>query len=77
MVPRSMARLVPQPGQKTSNQGVPAISAARMAGDHSMSRRRRPALKADDQLANLPRPAQKFRRIQLARRSFDRQKTRA
>jgi hypothetical protein len=35
---RSIARLVPQPGQNTSSQGVPAISAARIVGDHSMSR---------------------------------------
>jgi len=31
-------RLVPQPGQNTSSHGVPAISAARIVGDHSMSR---------------------------------------
>ena len=31
---RQIAGLVPQPGQN----GVPAISAARMVGDHSMSR---------------------------------------
>jgi hypothetical protein len=37
-VRRSIARLVPQPGQKTSSHGVPAISAARMVGDQSMSR---------------------------------------
>jgi hypothetical protein len=37
-VRRSIARLVPQPGQKTSSQGVPASSAARIVGDHSMSR---------------------------------------
>jgi hypothetical protein len=37
-VRRSIARLVPQPGQETSSQGVPASSAARIAGDHSMSR---------------------------------------
>jgi hypothetical protein len=35
---RSIARPVPQPGQNTSSQGVPAISAARIVGDHSMSR---------------------------------------
>jgi hypothetical protein len=35
---RSIARPVPQPGQKTSSQGVPDISAALMVGDHSMSR---------------------------------------
>jgi hypothetical protein len=35
---RSIARLVPHPGQKTSSQGVPAISAARIVGDHNMSR---------------------------------------
>jgi hypothetical protein len=35
---KSIARLVPQPGQNTSSHGVPAISAARMVGDHSMSR---------------------------------------
>jgi hypothetical protein len=35
---RSIARLVPQPGQNTSSHGVPAISAARIVGDHSMSR---------------------------------------
>jgi len=35
---RSTARLVPQPGQNTSSHGVPAISAARIVGDHSMSR---------------------------------------
>jgi hypothetical protein len=34
---RQIARLVPQ-GQNTSSHGVPAISAARMVGDHSMSR---------------------------------------
>jgi hypothetical protein len=33
-----MARLVPQPGQKTSSHGVPASSAARIVGDHNMSR---------------------------------------
>jgi hypothetical protein len=32
-VQRSTARLVPQPGQKTSSQGVPASSAARIVGD--------------------------------------------
>ena len=37
-VRRSIARLVPHPGQKTSSQGVPASSAARIVGDHSMSR---------------------------------------
>jgi hypothetical protein len=37
-VRRSIARLVPQPGQKTSSHGVPATSAARIVGDHSMSR---------------------------------------
>jgi hypothetical protein len=37
-VRRSMARLVPQPGQKTSSHGVPASSAARIVGDQSMSR---------------------------------------
>jgi hypothetical protein len=35
---RSIAWLVPQPGQNTSSHGVPAISAARIVGDHSMSR---------------------------------------
>jgi hypothetical protein len=30
-------RLEPRPGQNTSSQGVPAISAARIVGDHSMS----------------------------------------
>jgi hypothetical protein len=35
---RSIARLVPQPEQNTSRHGVPAISAARIVGDHSMSR---------------------------------------
>jgi hypothetical protein len=35
---RSIARLLPQPGQNTSSHGVPAIRAARIAGDHSMSR---------------------------------------
>jgi hypothetical protein len=35
---RSIARLVPQPGQNTSSHGVPAISAARIVGDHNMSR---------------------------------------
>jgi hypothetical protein len=35
---QSMVRLVPQPGQNTSSHGVPATSAARMVGDHSMSR---------------------------------------
>jgi hypothetical protein len=39
-VRRSIARLVPQPGQKTSSQGVPPSSAARIVGDHSMSRPR-------------------------------------
>jgi len=34
---RSIARLVPQPGQNTSSHGVPAISAARIVGDQSMS----------------------------------------
>jgi hypothetical protein len=37
-VRRSIARLVPHPGRKTSSHGVPATSAARMVGDHSMSR---------------------------------------
>jgi hypothetical protein len=37
-VRRSIARLVSHPGQKTSSYGVPAISAARMVGDHSLSR---------------------------------------
>jgi hypothetical protein len=36
--PRSIALLVPHPGQNTSSHGVPAISAARIVGDHSMSR---------------------------------------
>jgi hypothetical protein len=36
--PQMMARLVPQPGQNTSSQGVPASSAARIVGDHNMSR---------------------------------------
>jgi hypothetical protein len=35
---RINARLVPQPGQNTSNYGVPAIRAARIVGDHSVSR---------------------------------------
>jgi hypothetical protein len=35
---RINARLVPQPGQNTSHYGVPAIRAARIVGDHSMSR---------------------------------------
>jgi hypothetical protein len=34
----SIARLVPQPGQNTSSQGVLATRAARIAGDHSMFR---------------------------------------
>jgi hypothetical protein len=38
MVRRSMARLVAQPGQNTSSQGVLASSAALIVGDHSMSR---------------------------------------
>src|SRR5262249_25938213 len=33
----SMARLVRQPGQNTSSHGLPASSAARIVGDHSMS----------------------------------------
>jgi hypothetical protein len=33
-----MARLVPQPGQNTSSHGVPASRAARIVGDHSVSR---------------------------------------
>jgi hypothetical protein len=37
-VRRSIARLVPQPGQKISSHGVPATRAARIVGDHSMSR---------------------------------------
>jgi hypothetical protein len=37
MVRRSIARLVLQPGQKTSSQTVPASSAALMVDDHSMS----------------------------------------
>jgi hypothetical protein len=37
-VRRSIARLVPQPGQKTSSHGVPATRAARIVGDQSMSR---------------------------------------
>ncbi len=40
IVRRSMARLVPQPGQKTSSQGLPASNAARIVGGHSMSRPR-------------------------------------
>jgi hypothetical protein len=46
-VRRSIARLVPQPGQKTSSHGVPAVSAARIVGDHSMfasGARARPAM---------------------------------
>jgi hypothetical protein len=35
---RSIARLVPHPGQNTSSHSVPAISAAPIVGDHSMSR---------------------------------------
>jgi hypothetical protein len=35
---RSIARLVTQPGQNMSSHGVPAISAARIVGDHSVSR---------------------------------------
>jgi hypothetical protein len=37
MVRKSIALLVPQPGQKTSSHGVPASIAARIVGDHSMS----------------------------------------
>jgi len=39
MVRRSIARLVPQPGQNTSSHGVPASDAARIVGDHSMAQR--------------------------------------
>jgi hypothetical protein len=35
-VRRSIALLVPQPGQKTSSHGVPATNAALIVGDHSM-----------------------------------------
>jgi hypothetical protein len=38
MARRSIARLVPQPEQNTSSQGVSASSAARIVGDHSMTR---------------------------------------
>jgi hypothetical protein len=38
IVRRSIARLVPHPGQNTSSHGVPASSAALIVGDHSMSR---------------------------------------
>jgi hypothetical protein len=37
-VRKSIARLVPQSGQKTSSHGVPAISAALIVGDHNISR---------------------------------------
>jgi hypothetical protein len=37
-VRRSIARLVPHPGRKTSSQGVTASGAARIVGDHNMSR---------------------------------------
>jgi hypothetical protein len=33
-----VSRLVPPPEQNTPSQGVPAISAARIVGDHNMSR---------------------------------------
>ena len=59
--PTRASRLSVQPGWQ-------ATTACRGAG----ARRSKRTI-----LANLPRPAQKFRRIQLARRSFDRQKTRA
>ena len=36
--PQVDRRLVPQPGQNTSSHGVPATSAARMVGDHRISR---------------------------------------
>ena len=39
-VRRSMALVVPQPGQNTSSHGMPAISAARIVGNYSMSRPR-------------------------------------
>jgi hypothetical protein len=39
-VRRSIALLVPQPGQNTSSHGVPASSAARMVGDYRLSRSR-------------------------------------
>jgi hypothetical protein len=38
VVRRSNARLVPQPGQSTSSHSRPAISAARIVGDHGISR---------------------------------------
>jgi hypothetical protein len=38
-VRRSMWRLVPQPGQNASSHGVPASSAPRMVGDHSIGPR--------------------------------------
>jgi hypothetical protein len=37
-LPQIDCPLVVQPGQNTSSQGVSAISAARIVGDHSMSR---------------------------------------
>jgi hypothetical protein len=37
---RSIARLVPRPGQNTSSQGLPASRAARIVGDQSISRLR-------------------------------------
>ena len=40
MVRRSIALVMPQPGQNTSSHGVPARSAARIVGDRSMSRPR-------------------------------------
>jgi hypothetical protein len=36
---RSIARLVPEPGQSTSCHGIPAIGATRIVGAHSMSQR--------------------------------------
>jgi hypothetical protein len=61
---------VPHPGQKTSSHGVPATSAARMVGDHSMSRpvarRRFPAI--DDELCLKARSAV---RLQLGGTGFN------
>jgi hypothetical protein len=37
-VRRSIAQLVPQREQNKSSHGLPAISAARIVGDHNMSR---------------------------------------
>jgi hypothetical protein len=62
-VHRSIAWLVPRPGQKTSSQGVPAISAARMVGRprHVAARRRLQRSVTSSAPSGLPRVDRKKR----------------